>query len=262
MDTDDRYIVPGLVRGLAALQAFSNEKKELSVSELADIIGSNRSSAFRIAYTLEHCGFLHKSGDSRRYALDSKVLELGFTYLSSLDLLEPSRPVLARLRDDTSLACHLVIRQGRDIVFVDRCQATGPFTSTVGIGTRWPAHATVTGQQLLSDLTDEAIRELYQDYQWETFTEGTPGNLDELIARIHEVRGLSALISWGYFNPGMAACASPVYRLSDHTMIASVSVSCPISAFPREEFEGRIKDEVVTASQVLSRTLSINNPQF
>ena len=259
METDDRYIVPGLVRGLEALQAFSEQKRDLSVSELAEIIGVNRSSAFRIAYTLEHCGFLHKEDNSRRYSLNSRVLDLGFTYLSGLDLLEPSRPIMQRLRDQTTIACHLVIRQGTDIVFVDRYQATGPFTSTVGVGTRWPAHATVTGQLLLSDLSDEAITELYRDYRWETFTEGTPTSLEALLARIREVRGQPALISWGYFNPAMAACAAPIYRQSDSSMIASVSVSCPLGGIAREEFEGRIRDEVIAAAQSLSRTLSLNN---
>ncbi|PSJ46373.1 IclR family transcriptional regulator [Zobellella endophytica] len=261
METDDRYMVPGLVRGLVALQAFSQEKKDLSVSELAEIMGVNRSSAFRIAYTLEHCGFLHKASDSRRYALNSKVLDLGFTYLSGLDLLEPSRPILQRLRDQTTIACHLVIRQGTDIVFVDRVQATGPFTSTVGVGTRWPAHATVTGQQLLADLSDDEIRELYRDHQWATFTEGTPTGIEALLARIHEIRGQPALVSWGYFNPAMAACAAPIYRLSDNSMIASVSVSCPLGGIPQAEFEGRIRDAVIAAAHELSRTLSLNNAQ-
>ncbi|WP_236757837.1 IclR family transcriptional regulator [Aeromonas cavernicola] len=256
---DERYIVPGLVRGLKALQAFSDERRELSVSELADAIEVNRSSAFRIIYTLESCGFLYKAEGARRYRLNSKVLDLGFTYLSGLDLLEPSRPIIQRLRDEVTIACHLVIRQGTEIVFVDRYQATGPFTSTVGVGTRWPAHATVTGQLLLSDLSDEAIVELYRDYQWATYTEGTPHSTASLLACIAEVRGRPALISWGYFNPVMAACSAPIYRLSDNSMIASISVSCPLSSFPRAEFEGRIQDKVIQAGHDLSRTLSLNN---
>ena len=259
METDDRYTVPGLVRGLRALQAFSEERRELSVSELAEVIDVNRSSAFRIIYTLETCGFLYKADGSRRYSLTSRVLDLGFTYLSGLDLLEPSRPIMQRLRDDITIACHLVIRQGTDIVFVDRYQAKGPFTSTVGVGTRWPAHATVTGQLLLSDLSDEAIIELYRDYQWSTYTEGTPNSIESLLACMAEVRGQPALISWSYYNPVMAACAAPINRLSDGRMIASVSVSCPLQSFPREEFEGRIRDKVIHAAHDLSRTLSLNN---
>ncbi|MCT7653628.1 hypothetical protein MBH78_00075 [Oceanimonas sp. NS1] len=42
-------------------------------------------------------------------------------------------------------------------------------------------------------------------------------------------------------------------------MIASVSVSCPLGGIPREEFEGRIRDAVISAAQSLSRTLSLNN---
>ena len=40
---DDRYLVPGLVRGLAILQAFNKEAKEMTISEIAEILDVNRS---------------------------------------------------------------------------------------------------------------------------------------------------------------------------------------------------------------------------
>lgn len=47
---DDRYLVPGLVRGLAILQAFNQEAQEMTISEIAEILDVNRSSAFRLIY--------------------------------------------------------------------------------------------------------------------------------------------------------------------------------------------------------------------
>ena len=43
----DRYLVPGLVRGLEALCAFTPERPNLSLGELADILGTTRSATFR-----------------------------------------------------------------------------------------------------------------------------------------------------------------------------------------------------------------------
>lgn len=58
---DDRYLVPGLVRGLAILQAFDQQTQEMTITEIAEILDVNRSSAFRLIYTLESCGFLRKA---------------------------------------------------------------------------------------------------------------------------------------------------------------------------------------------------------
>lgn len=262
METDDRYIVPGLVRGLAVLQQFSRNKREVSISELAEAIGVNRSSTFRLVYTLEHCGFLRRIGDSNRYTLSSRILDLGFQYLASLDLLEPSRPILEHLRNQTTLASQLLVRDGRDTVIVDCYQATGPFTSTVSVGTRWPAHATVTGQLMLSTLSDEAILELYRDFSFDRFTEATPATTQALLERVRGYRGQNAATAWGYFNPGMAACVAPVLSVDDQRIVAAVSVSCPLGSLSREEFDGRIRDEVIRASQDLSRTLSLHSSQL
>lgn len=58
---DDRYLVPGLVRGLAILQAFNQQAQEMTITEIAEILEVNRSSAFRLIYTLESCGYLRKA---------------------------------------------------------------------------------------------------------------------------------------------------------------------------------------------------------
>ena len=49
---EERYLVPGLVRGLAVLQAFNQVASEMTISEIAEIIYVTRSSAFRLIYTL------------------------------------------------------------------------------------------------------------------------------------------------------------------------------------------------------------------
>jgi DNA-binding transcriptional ArsR family regulator len=135
---DDRYLVPGLVRGLAILQAFNQEAQEMTISEIAEILDVNRSSAFRLIYTLESCGYLRKASQ-KTYALDSKVMELGFNSLSKLSLLDLSTPLMKELRDQTKIAVHLSILEGTHIVFVNNIQSSGPFTSTINLGTRWRA---------------------------------------------------------------------------------------------------------------------------
>jgi hypothetical protein len=49
----DRYMVPGLIRGLKILQAFSSEKPLMGVSDIAKELGVPRSTAFRLSLTLE-----------------------------------------------------------------------------------------------------------------------------------------------------------------------------------------------------------------
>ncbi|MBP6562040.1 MAG: IclR family transcriptional regulator [Neisseriaceae bacterium] len=260
MEMEERYLVPGLMRGLAILELFGQEQQALTISELAEKLGVNRSSAFRLAYTLEHCGYIRKSPDSKRYILDAKVMGLGYKYLSGLDLIDAARPILSQLRDDTSLACHLVVLQDKDIVYIDQCQAQGSFTSRVRVGTRWPAYATVIGQLLLSDQAPEAVSALYaHDDAWVRFSDRTPKDLPALLARLDSVRGQSALVSWGHFNNNMATCAAPVFRRDDGKMVAVISASCPLGMFSEAAFHEEVKPKVTEAAVRLSQQLTRHN---
>ena len=250
---DERYLVPGLVRGLAILQAFNKEAQEMTISEIAEILDVNRSSAFRLIYTLESCGYLRKASQ-KTYALDSKVMELGFNSLSKLSLLDLSTPLMKELRDKTKTAVHLSILEGTHIVFVNNIQSTGPFTSTITFGTRWPAHATVIGQLLLSSLPDAEIRQRYRKFnEWDTYSNLTPSNLKELMARLEYVKTQPFMVSWGHYNHDMAACAAPIYKQSTNEMVAVISISGPITSYEESIFKNEIAKQVVETASKISK---------
>lgn len=253
-DKTDQYIVPGLVRGLALLQVFDNQNKDLSMAEIAEHMGISRSSVFRLVYTLENGGFLRRIGNSNRYRLGSRVLDLGFRFLSGLDLLEPARPIMEKLRDDTHMTAHLIIRDGTEIVYVDRYQAPGPFSSTVSVGTRFPAYATTPGQVQLIDLSEAEIRTLFSGTEMKAFTERTPTTIEQLLERIETIRYEPAVVSWGRFDSRIAACTAPVIG-RDGKVIAAVSVSSPISSVQRETLENNVRTAIIEAASELSTTL-------
>lgn len=249
----EQYIVPGLVRGLAVLQVFDNRHKELSMAEIAERIDLNRSSVFRLVYTLEHDGFLQRVNGSNRYRLGARVLDLGFRFLTGLDMLEPARPILTRLCDDTQMTAHLVIRDGTDIIYVDRYQANTPFTSTVSVGTRFPAYATTPGQIQLAGLGEAEIRRLYHGIEMQPFTARTPTSVEALLERLDQIRSHPAVVSWGHFDSRISACTAPVHG-RDKAIVAAVSVSCPIGSVARETLESGVRDCVIRASRELSKT--------
>jgi len=49
---EDRYLVPGLVRGMRLLEKFTHNQQEWGLSELARVLELPRSTVFRLAHTL------------------------------------------------------------------------------------------------------------------------------------------------------------------------------------------------------------------
>lgn len=250
---EERYLVPGLVRGLSILRLFDEHNQEMTITEIAEKLDVNRSSAFRLIYTLEFCGYLRKMSQ-KTYALNSNVMELGFNSLLKSSITELASPLMRELRDRIKIAVHLSILENTDIVFISNMQSTGAFTSNIHVGTRWHAHATVIGQLLLANMSESEVIKRYQNFKnWEVYSEMTPRNLEELLARLRLVKQKPCMISWGHFNTDMAACAAPIYNQSTQQITAVLSVSCPLSTYSEAEFTQDVSKLVINYADKISK---------
>ena len=249
---NEKYLVPALIRGLKILELFSPTKTELALSEIAQSLEINRSSAFRLVQTLEYCGYLNRN-EQKNYTLNIKALQLGYSALASIDITEQAVPIMKQLRDQTHTAVHLSVLDQTDIVYVQNIQALGAFTSNILIGTRWPAHATVIGQFLLSGLNNKEIIERYKTVkEWKLFSESTPKNLDELLLKVEKARNSESLTSWQQFKNTMVASASPIIHPFNGSIPYVLSVSHPAYSLDRKKYEAEVIPYLINAAKKIS----------
>jgi DNA-binding IclR family transcriptional regulator len=248
-----RYNVPGLERGLRVLQLFDRNRKLLTAAEMARLLGIPRSTAFRLAQTLEFLGFLARDGDN--YRIGPAVLRLGFEYIASLEMSELARPLIDRLRDATGLSAQLVIRDGREVVIVLKASPATTFASNVTVGTRLPAHATTLGRVLLSDADDATLRALYPEPTLPQVTRQTPRTLGELKRLLREDRARGYAVSESFFEQGISAVAAPV-RDQRGAIVAAISVTAQRPTFDPKALRERLVAQVLDAAGELSRSLN------
>ena len=127
---EQKYVVPGLQRGLQILRAFTRDRPKIGAPEIAKELKIPRSTVFRLMQTLEYMGFLERVEKSNDFRLGAAVLSIGFEYLASLGVAEMARPILEKLRDDTGFSAHLAIRDGASVVFVVKAPTFSAFTSS------------------------------------------------------------------------------------------------------------------------------------
>lgn len=252
-DSQERYIVPGLERGLRLLGEFSRTDRTLSAAELARRLQIPRSTVFRLLATLEMMGFVERTDGGREFKLGMAVLRLGFEYLASLELTELGRPLLERLRDDIQLPCNLVVRDGRSIVYVAKSVAPTPFASTVNVGTRLPAHATVLGRVLLEDLTMPELRQLYPEPRLEVFSDSTPRTVEELFDMVQRDRERGYVLQEGFFEASISSIAAPV-RDRSGKVAAAMGVTIPAAKIDPTKLDTLVEKVRGTALE-LSRLL-------
>jgi len=237
----EKYLVPGLERGLRLLCEFNRQDKSLSAPELAKRLDVPRSTVFRLLATLERMGFVERNDGGRDFRLGMAVLRLGFEYLASLELTELGRPLLDRLRDDISYPCNLVVRDGRYIVYVAKSATSTAFGGSVNVGTRLPAHATVLGRVLLQDLSLAELRDLYPEEHLEIYSASTPKTVVELFDMVQKDREHGYVLQEGFFEAHISTIAAPV---RDHTgsIVAALGATIPS---PHIELKPAQRDEVV-----------------
>jgi PcaR/PcaU/PobR family beta-ketoadipate pathway transcriptional regulator len=251
---DERYMVPGLARGLAMLAAFSAERSQLSLADLARAVGLTRSSAFRIAYTLAELGYLVRNEATKSYRLGPRVLSLGFAYLASIEIVEIAQPHLEALRDRTQCSAHLAVLDGAEIVYVARHADQKALTSRIQVGSRLPAHATSMGRAILSQLPAEKVRARFKGKALEAFSEATATTLDDLIAQLARDRAQGCVLSRSNFERGIASVAAPVFD-AEGAVIAAINITTPESTLSGDDLETGIRDAVVETAAAISEWL-------
>lgn len=250
----ERYLVPGLERGLRILGEFSRREPTLSAPELARRLGVPRTTVFRLLVTLENMGFVERTPDGHAYRLGLAVLRLGFEYLGSLGMVELGRPLVDRLRDATGYATSLVARDGREIVYLYRAASTSPFATAVSVGTRLPAHATVLGHVLLGDCSLGDLRKLYPEAQLEGFNPNTPRDASTLFKVVQDIRERGWVMAEAYFEPHICTVAAPVWDETGH-VVAAIGLTVPGSEIPAEQrttLLQQVRDAAAGLSQLLN----------
>lgn len=252
-ETPDKYIVPGLERGLRLLGEFSSKDRTLSAAELARRLKVPRSTVFRLLATLEMLGFVERADGGRDFRLGMAVLRLGFEYLASLELTELGRPVLERLRDEIGYPTNLVVRDGRSIVYVAKAVSPRPFASSVNVGTRLPAHATVLGRVLLEDLSLAELRALYPETHLDVFSDSTPRTVDELHEIVQRDRERGYVLQEGFFEASISTIAAPV-RDRCGKVVAALGATIPAAHIVPDQLDVMVEKVRDTAGE-LSRLL-------
>jgi DNA-binding IclR family transcriptional regulator len=253
-DSNERYLVPGLVRGLSILQSFSSGNSVQSITDVAKHLDVSRSSAFRLIATLEYQGFIERIEDSKKYKLSAQILNLGFGFLADLDAVQVARSPLKALCDELRVSTHLVIRDKAEVVYLLRYASNSLLSSNIHIGSRMPAYATSHGQILLAGLSDDEVVAIMKGQAFEAYTELTPKTIAELISRLNEIRTLGVAISNGSFEASIASVAASI---KDHQgkIVAAINATFPVSQFTDQELHTTVLDKVVSVSRQISRSM-------
>lgn len=201
--------VQSLQRGLDVIKAFSREEPQLTLSEIAARTGLTRAAARRFLITLRDLGYV--DSDGRRFSLSPRVLELGYTYLSSLPIWDVARPYLEELAAQVNETTSASVLDGTDIVFVARVETKRIMSMNLGVGSRLPAWATAMGRVLLANLSPDRLDAYFERVTLQPLTERTVVEESALREVIADARRTGWTLVDQEVEEGVRSIAVPVF---------------------------------------------------
>jgi IclR family pca regulon transcriptional regulator len=248
------YEIEALVRGLDVLKLFTQEHPRWSLSEIVDALGMTKSTAFRVLATLESSGYLERDGESRLYRPGVNVLELGFVALNGLEVRQIAHPYLERLAQELNETASLAVREGTDIVYVDRVRNRAIVGILLGIGSRAPGHCTGLGKALLADLDPAQLDEMLRKVKLERLTPRTIVDTSRLAADLKRARQRGFATNDEEFVVGLRTVAAPI-RDRSGTAVAAIGMSGPVVTISRKRMLEELGPAVRGAAAEISREL-------
>ncbi|WP_410649963.1 IclR family transcriptional regulator C-terminal domain-containing protein [Amycolatopsis sp. cmx-4-54] len=249
--------VQSLERGLAVIKAFNADAAELTLSDVARSTGLTRAAARRFLLTLVDLGYVRTDG--KYFSLTARVLELGYSYLSSLSLPEVAQPHLERLSADVHESSSISVLEVPDIVYVARVAVSRIMTVSINVGTRFPAHATSMGHVLLAGLDDAELREYLARAKLDKLTARTKSRPEELLAELVRVCEQGYAMVDQELEEGLRSIAVPI-RDRRGSVVAAVNLSTHASRTTPESVERELLPSLLSAARAIEADLASAPP--
>jgi len=170
---------------LAILGSFDARHRALTLSEIARRAGLTLPTAHRLVAELAAWGALRRTGGGE-YVIGRRLWDLGLLAPVQTGLRDVAAPFLQDLYGATMATVHLAVRDGTQVLYLDRLSGHTSVPVVSRVGARLPLHSTGVGKVLLGYAPAE-VRHAVLSRPLERFTAYTivaPGRLEEELRRV------------------------------------------------------------------------------
>lgn len=248
------YTIAAVDRALCVLEALASQPRQ-GVTELAKHLGLTKTIVFRLLSTLEARGFVVREGDKAVYSLGYRMGVLGEQAGAQNVLLTAARPVMEKLRDDSTENINLIIREGNQSLVLATLAGHHAMRIFANPGRYGPLHAG-GGSMLLLAFAPEELKESILSHPLERFTSATATEPDDLRQRLEMIRADGFNIAINDLDEGAFSIAAPIHNAAQD-VVASLSVAGAMARYD-ESRRRRFLQLVQSASAEISGKLGLS----
>lgn len=218
------WFVSSVEKAFQVLRAFEAREHSLSLTEISELTGLDKSTAQRFTYTLAALGYLHKDAAARRYTISPKVMSLGMIYLRTDPLVARARHQLYELNKVLDATVNMTILDDTDVMYVVRYPGRQVVTVDVVLGMRRPAFCTASGRAILSAMSDDEVGNIIKRSNLVAYTKYTKTDPDDVMAEVLKARAQGFALTEQETTIGDISIAAAVRKV-DGSSTAAINIS-------------------------------------
>ena len=251
--------IQSLARASAIIDVIvAGDEGGVGLTVISKATSLNKTTAFNLLASLVALGLVEQDGQTRKYRLGLRCLELGRQVQQRLQVSHLARPVLVELCRKTNETVNLGIPGMLDFRVIDSFVGSRVSHGRANSDWRWMYHCTALGKAFLAGWDALMRQSIYDSCELTGLTPNTITDLEALEAQLAHFRVLGYATDLEEYEIGVNGVASWVVDgLGD--VAAAISVSGHSSRLT-EAVMHRIAPEVVRAANAISKALGGNAP--
>jgi len=253
---ENKYTIQSVAKACDLLMAFCNSKKELGASELSRTLGIGKSTVWKLLNTFENKGLLKKNPNSDRYSLSVQFFQIACQYYNQISVHSVVRSFMERLSRKYGETIHFAVRDGDEIVFVDKIDGKFNISIYSRIGSRSPIYVPSVGKVILANLEHEQIMDILSRTKLQAYTEYTITTKEALLRELDKIRKQGHAIDNEEYEYSIRCVGVPVKNIAGR-LIGGLSVSGMKARMTDELIEDMIEDLKLTTADI-TRNIGYN----
>lgn len=229
---------------------FLGNAPESTPSEIAEELEKPVSTIHGHLETLQNLGYL--KNENGRYRISVRLLGLGAKSWKRNPLYVVGKPVVKQVARELGEQVSLSLNEGGEPVVICTEARNEAINWTSYLGQSLPVHGTAVGKLFLAFESDE-IRERLLEQEIPQLTPHTIVDLDDVREELALIREERIAFSREEYRLGlMSASALVEYQQGPY---GAITIAGPRRRFSQADFEDRIRDELLTAANMIEVNL-------
>ena len=238
MSIDNKNLNQSIIKAFTVLDAFTNDKKEWGVRELANKTGYNKSTTYRLLSTLVSLNVIHQN-ENDRYRLGSKLFELGNRVSLYQSLITVTNQPIKNVALEIQETVLLGTLKEHQVFYINKADSLQGLKISTSVGSYQPIHATASGKLLLAFSSIDMQGDYFKNSSFTTFTKNTTTKVSELKTKLQTIKKQGYALDLEELELGLICIAIPIFNKKGNA-IASISASGPSSRFKLENVQNYI----------------------